>query len=398
MAKYDFNSSRYAKFFSSKTNQRILQDYLNTEGVLHTNYTWYTTQGRKATAPTPTAPNGTATFTVKGRDLHAAPLMDLRAPLADTNQMDAEGIEFYSASIPDFAAPGYVETAAEREARNKQFEMFGNDADIVAAWTEYVQMQQDSAQTTLNNLTAQLITTSKIDYRGLGRGIQAPLHKAPYPAANFVKAGDKVWTDPDCEILTQMAQIEQAYRDARSTSVSLIWQIPRAMFYNVFLANKQVKELVDSYKKNPMAWIAQATGTPVTSQLFERAVQDFPGVSPIKIVEERERNLTNTGDAFIQGWANDIAVLRPAGDAVEFEYTPVLDREMFEKYGASTITKVWASVLDGLATVVNTTTNNGIYKEWHTDLLMSACPASLLFRDTIVVKTSEAGANTPITT
>lgn len=86
MPKFDFNNSRYARFFSDKTNQRFLQSFVNTEGLLYTNYGWYKTQGVKAGAPTPTAPNGIATFSVKGRDLKAAPLMDLRAPLGDSNQ------------------------------------------------------------------------------------------------------------------------------------------------------------------------------------------------------------------------------------------------------------------------------------------------------------------------
>ena len=103
--KYDFNSSRYARFFADRSNRRFLQTFINTEGILYTNYGWYLTQGRKAAAPTPTDNSGVATFTVKARKVEAAPLMDLRAPLGDSNQMDKEGLSFYSATIPDFIAP-----------------------------------------------------------------------------------------------------------------------------------------------------------------------------------------------------------------------------------------------------------------------------------------------------
>lgn len=397
MAKFDFNSSRYARFFGSPENQRFLQSFLDTEGILHTNYGWYLTQGRKAAAPTPVAPNGTATFTVKGRALKAAPLMDLRAPLGDSNQADADGIEFYTATIPDFIAPGYVETAPERLQKEKQFELFGNDADIVAAWVENVQSQIDSADTTMNYMTAKLISTGTIDYRGIARGIQAPLHKANVPEENRVLAGDKVWSDPTCQILTQMALIEKSFRDKWGYDGALMWQVTRNMFYNIMLENAQVKELVNSYKKNPMAWIAQAEGLPATSDMFTRALQDFPGVSPISIVEERERNLTNTGDSFVQGWDDKIAVLRPATDAVEFEYVSNFDKEMFDRFGSSTISKVWAQGNNGLTTIVNTTTNNGMYKEWHTDVMLSACPALLVFKNLVMVDTSVAG-DTPITT
>ena len=124
--------------------------------------------------------------------------------------------------------------------------------------------------------------------------------------------------------------------------------------------------------------------------MFLAAFRDYPSVSPIEIVEERERNLTNTGDTFVQGWDDKIAVLRPAGYACEFEYTNNLDKQMFDKYGSSVITKIFAQANDGLCTIVNTTTNNGLYKEWHTDVMMSACPALKTFRNHVIVDTSQA--------
>ena len=390
MAKFDFNNSRYAKFFSDKTNQNFLQSFINMEGLLYTNYGWYKTQGVKASIATPTAGNGTATFSVKGRDMKAAPLMDLRAPLGDSNQMDKEGIYWYTASIPDLVAPGFVETAMEREAKERQFELFGNDADLVAAWVHTLQSQIDSADVTMNYMTAQLMSTGKIDYRKIGRGIQIPLHKADIPEENFTTAGTKVWTDPDCKILSQMAAKEKLYREKWGYQGAMVWQVTRKMFYEVLLPNSEAKELVDNYKKNPLAYIASTETAPTTQDLFVRAFRDYPGVSPIEIVEERERNLTNTGDTFVQGWNDKIAVLRPAGYACEFQYTNSLDRQMFQKYGSTVISKVWALANDGLCVVVNTTTNNGLYKEWHTDVMMSACPALVTFRNHVIVDTSVA--------
>ena len=390
MAKFDFNNSRYAKFFSDKTNQNFLQSFINMEGLLYTNYGWYKTQGIKSATATPTAPNGTATFSVKGRDMKAAPLMDLRAPLGDSNQMDKEGIYWYTASIPDLIAPGFVETAMEREAKEKQFELFGNDADLVAAWVQTLQSQIDSADVTMNYMTAQLMSTGKIDYRNIGRGIQIPLHKADIPEENFTNAGTKVWTDPNCKILSQMAAKEKIYREKWGYQGAMVWQVTRKMFYEVLLPSSEAKELVDNYKKNPLAYIASTESAPTTQDLFVRAFRDYPGVSPIEIVEERERNLTNTGDTFVQGWDDKIAVLRPAGYACEFQYTNSLDRQMFQKYGSTVISKVWALANDGLCTVVNTTTNNGLYKEWHTDVMMSACPALVTFRNHVIVDTSVA--------
>ena len=242
----------------------------------------------------------------------------------------------------------------------------------------------------MNYMTAQLMSTGKIDYRNIGRGIQIPLHKADIPEENFTNAGTKVWTDPNCKILSQMAAKEKVYREKWGYQGAMVWQVTRKMFYEVLLPSSEAKELVDNYKKNPLAYIASTETAPTTQDLFVRAFRDYPGVSPIEIVEERERNLTNTGDTFVQGWNDKIAVLRPAGYACEFQYTNSLDRQMFQKYGSTVISKVWALANDGLCVVVNTTTNNGLYKEWHTDVMMSACPALVTFRNHVIVDTSVA--------
>lgn len=388
MGKFDFNSSRYAKFFSDKSNQRFLQTFLDTTGIIYCNYGWYLTQGRKANAATPTPPNGTATFTVKSRKLNAAPLMDLRAPLGDSMQGDKEGLSFYTASIPDFIAKGTVENAMEREYKMKQFEIFGNDADIVMQWVDEVQDKVNSADLTMNFMTAKLMSTGKIDYTGIGEGIQAPLHKAAIPPENFVNAGFKVWTAQECRILTQMATIEMKFREKWGYTGAMVWQMPRKMFYEVFLQNEEVKELVNSFRT--LNYIASTENMVTTEAMFRQAFADYQGVSPIEVVTEKERNKTATTDVFIHGWEENIAVLRPAGDAVEFEYTDCVDRVMFQKYGASTISRVWAQTNNGLATLVNTTLDNGMYKEWHTDLMMSAVPALVEFPNHVIVNTTTA--------
>src|SRR3712207_9414519 len=91
MAKFNFNDSRYAKFFADQQNVRYLQSFLDKSALFHTNYGWYKTQGRKAIAETPVNDDGTAVFMVKSRKLKAPNLMDLRAPLGDSNQGDEIG-------------------------------------------------------------------------------------------------------------------------------------------------------------------------------------------------------------------------------------------------------------------------------------------------------------------
>ena len=67
MQQFDFNNSRYAKLFSSKDNLNFLKTFLEQKNLLYTNYGWYSTQGRRASMPTPTDYDGVATYSVSTR-------------------------------------------------------------------------------------------------------------------------------------------------------------------------------------------------------------------------------------------------------------------------------------------------------------------------------------------
>jgi hypothetical protein len=391
MQRFDINNSDYAALFHSKGDgPKILQSILDDSRLFGIDYGWALTQGRVANAPTPTNADGAAVFQVESRKLEAAPLMDLRAPLGDSHQMDNEGMEFYTASIPDFIARGWVETATQRAYKEKMFAQFGNDATLIAQWVRDVaSVGINSAKSTLNNMTAQLETTGKIDYTGLGAGIYTPLHKANIPTDNFIKAGEKVWTDSDCKILTQMRKIEDAYRDSRGGyQGSLVWKMTKKMYQDTFLQNQEVRDLYVTWCK--ANYIAYVEGMPITNEQFLKSIADIQGISPIEIVTEKERNKTVSTDTYVKGWADNIVVLRPAGDAVEFQYTNVLDQELATKFGAKAIDVVFGQYLEGLVTVCNTTTDNGRFQEWHTDVMMSACPALLSFTNHVIINTAQA--------
>lgn len=174
MAKFDFNNSRKARFFSDPENTRYLQKFIDEKDIFHVNYGWYLTQGRIAPDLTPTNYKGVATFTVEASALRASTLANLRAPLAGSFQKDKGELKVYSATIPDFITDGFKETAEERNYREKQFEEFGNDRDLVIQWRDDVQDLMNSLDMTMNYMTAKLATTGELDYTGIGRGIQAP--------------------------------------------------------------------------------------------------------------------------------------------------------------------------------------------------------------------------------
>lgn len=384
MAKYNFEDSRYAKFFASPENNRFLQSFLDNSALFYTNYGWYKTQGRKAMNETPCAADGTASFNIKARKLKAPYLMDLRAPLGDSNQDDSSKELFYTAPIPDFIGKGIVETASERAYKMKMFEQFGNDAEIVATYVDKLQDKFNAVDATMNFMTAQLMTTAKIDYTGIGQGIQLPLHRAEVPEGNFLKAGKKAWADADCNLLTQMHELETKVRHQMGDYAGpMLWQMTRNDFYNVFLKNKEVRAFVSDFRK--LNYLASTQEVPVVASEWNKAVVDLEGVSPIEIVSEQEHNKTHTKEGVVKGWNDGKVVLRPAGDAVEFQYKEILDEQMIRQFGADSISTVFARGNDGLSLVVNSTMDNGRFKEWHTDVMLSACPALIEFPNHYII-------------
>lgn len=379
MAKFDFKNSRKARFFSDPENTRYLQKFIDEKDIFHVNYGWYLTQGRIAPDLTPTNHKGVATFTVGASALRASTLANLRAPLAGSFQKDKGEMKAYSATIPDFITDGFKETAEERNYREKQFEEFGNDSDLVKQWRNDVQDLMNSLDMTMNYMTAKLASTGELDYTGIGRGIQAPLHKVPLSADNFRKCGKVEWANAECNILEQMRKIESDWRkEFGQNRLALVWQMTYNTFYNVFLANKQISELYKNWCK--AHYVAYVEDYGVNTEMFLKAFADIQGISQIEIVDEEEQNIKFDGSVVkVKGWADNIVVLRPAGYAFEYERKQVADEPMFKKYGNSIVQKVFARTNNGIGLLCNSTIANGDYQEWHTDLMFAAVPAMLDF-------------------
>lgn len=131
------------------------------------------------------------------------------------------------------------------------------------------------------------------------------------------------------------------------------WFIPKKMYREVFLQNAEVKEWV-SYLRNlntnsPM----EAPAIPIIlREQFDAAVSNFDGLSPINIVEEEEKNKEWAGDTTIHGWAENVAVLRPAGYAGLIMHTTSLDQQMANMAGNNVVSQAFAPI-DGFSLIHN---------------------------------------------
>ena len=384
MAKWDFSISKYAQLWNSVEGANMIQTFLDSE-MVRMNYGFWTTQFAVDPNIVQREADGTATFASKMRKISPALVMDMRAPLGETKPGDKTGVEFYTATIPDFSAPSYVETAAERMYKENMFnEYFGNDSQLLLAYADSVQAMVDAADQTLNYMGAQLLSKGNITY-DLGRGLQGDLYEAKIPADNFVKAGEAIWADSTTKILDQMRQIEEDAYDRWGVSMPMKWQIPYQMFKDVFLKNEQVLEWVRYIKSVDNVLLPEVFNP--TQEMALEAISKFEGVSPIEIIVEKQKDYSG----IVHGWEENVAVLRPQGYAGYIKHTTILDEAVYGKYGSSVIERVFARTgTGGIYTLMNTTLNNGNLKEWHTDLFAAAVPSLDEFLYHVIVDTATA--------
>lgn len=379
-----FENSRYAKFWGSKAAQDALRVFVNNPDIFSSNYDFWKGQFEVDPKIIERGSDGVALFMAKLIDRTPGRLLDMRAPLGDANQADKSGIEAWTGSIPDFIAAGYVETALEREHKKRMFdELFGRDSELLLAYANDIQKMLDGANQTMSNMAAQMLSKGEITYDA-GRGIKGNVLKAPVPDANRRKAGAVAWSDTtNCKLIDQLAEIETKFRmDNALEGAALKWQIPFEMYRNIFLKNAQVIEYIKNWRKaNDKGW---AESMPINSRMFEEVFSDNELFSPIEIIREKQRDVERT----ISGWKTGTAVLRPEGYAGSVKRADVLDIKLHKDYGSTSIEKVFAD--RDIFTIINTTLDNGNFKEWHTDLVVAAVPVLEEWTNHLLVDTTTA--------
>ena len=380
-----FEHSTYNKIWDSTEGSQIVTQILNSPDLINANHMFWTEKFRVDPNITPTNQEGEAVFISRMREIESGVLMDMRAPLGDSVPEGKKGIDYYSGVIPEFISKGTVEKATERDYKEKLFEQFGDVALVAAYATDVLQSKIDSANQTLSNMSAQLLSTSKIIYKS-GVGIQGNVLKAEVPAANFLKAGTKVWTDTTARLLDQIVEIVEDIKD--KTGIAN-WQleVTKDQFKNCFLKNAQVIEWVrymNIINNQPLP-----ERLVLSRDMAMSALASFEGLPPIVIIEEKQKDADST---IVHGWKAGVAVLRPAGIAGYMRRTTIKDTELFTKYGNSVNSYSFTPALNGLATVRNSIIVNGNFKEWHTDVVLAGVPSLDQFLYHYIIDTTTANS------
>lgn len=366
MAKYDFNNSALVRFFE---DQDFLQTFVNDVAMFRTNFGFWRNDFTVDGMPTPLDDKGLAAFTVAARKIEPAVMMDMRAPLGGSKDLEKKGFSWYTGSIHHVITPCWQENAHEREYRKKIYEQFGNDANLMMQWSDSVQEKIDSANATLSNYCAQILSTGEVKHEA-GRGIKHNLLKVPIPEENFSKAGKVVWTSEACPILDQMKEKEIYYRELWGMeNEAFKWQIPYDVFMNCFMKNEQIRKWIMDVRTNREQ--ATTDTMPFTTEEIQSYLSLYPGLSPIEIVVEKQYDHSGP----VHGWKANTVVFRPVGYAGVIKHTEDLDQYMYENYGNSLVQKTFAKVGDaGLFTLMNITRVDGDYKSWKSELYGSFIP------------------------
>lgn len=380
-----FEQSTYNKIWDSTEGSQIVTQILNNPDLINANHMFWTEKFRVDPNITPTNAEGEAPFISRMREIESGVLMDMRAPLGDSVPEDKKGIAYYSGIIPEFISKGTVEKATERDYKEKLFEQFGDVALVASYATDVLQSKIDSANQTLSNMSAQLLSTAKIIYNS-GVGIQGNVLKAEVPAANFLKAGAKVWTDTTARLLDQIVEIVEDIKD--KTGIAN-WQleVTKDQFKNCFLKNAQVIEWVrymNIINNQPLP-----ERLVLSRDMAMSALASFEGLPPIVIIEEKQKDADST---IVHGWKAGVAVLRPVGIAGYMRRTTIKDTELFTKYGNSVNSYSFTPALNGLATVRNSVIVNGNFKEWHTDVVLAGVPSLDQFLYHYIIDTTTANS------
>lgn len=380
-----FEISQYNKLWSNE-GREIMRAIIGNPDLITQKHRMWATKFRIDSNVTPTDAHGKAVFTSYLRPVGQGDVMDLRAPLGDSNPADTVGTQYYTGVIPDLIAKGFRETATERYYKEKYFEQFG-DAQLLAQYaTEEVQRLVDSANKTLSIMSGALLSTGQITYMW-GSGIKGNVLKADIPAENFLNAGSAAWSDTTFPLLTHLRDTVEEIN--AKLNVNFKWQleITSAQWRNNFLNNTEVVNWIKY--TNALKFVNVPNGFPVTEEMAKSSLREFEGLPEIVIVDE---TVFNTENGLVNSWADGTAVLRPVGYAGYIRHTNILDEEM-QKFKSSVVSKNFVKLPQIPAYLVNTVLNNGNYKEWHTDLMMSAVPSLDEFLYHFIIDTTTAESN-----
>lgn len=331
-------------------------------------------------------------WSVRQKISRTVPMADAMAPLSETMQLDAEGFETKTGSIYQYGK-GLFDTSMSKLELQARLEELGSDQGLVIGYARGVADLIKTHMLTLSNMAAQTLSRggqygNTINLTNIAGGTATTQgfsgvitsQSAYIPTANFKNAGEKVWTDADCDIPEQMRKIEEDFKLANNIPESspFQWDIPWNIVTGVLLHNaafiKEVNRYIALYAPDKVIVVTSGSAsTNVDTITYEQLVayshSPISKISPIHIVREQQQVQGITTYYTVKGWKANTVVLRPLGMAGVVVHAKPADVFLIESGEVNNgISATAAKVLNFLY-VINKTTPNGMLKAYHTDLI-----------------------------
>lgn len=338
------------------------------------------------------------------RQIENGVMSDMRAPLGDSLPMEQGNGQFYTAPIAHFTSKHFHETTPTMYDKRRRFEELREaysqaDAEFIAAYAEKVQVFIDGANMTLTHMGEQLMTKGYL-YFNQGSGIHAGIYKAEIPTANFLKACmykmsgssevQTVWSDLDALMIDSLRRLVKMLND--HFGVEWQWQldVPKAIWDNYIVKNKQVLDLV-RWQKN-VNGVSLPSVVYVTDQMVNDMLAEQTGLPKIVVHDTKQKDENN---GIVSGWASGIVTMRPVGKAGLIRHTDIIDAEYFgeESMKNPAVIDNYTPALYGLGYLENSIWPNGRMKEYRTRLIYSATPTLDEFLYHIIMNTASASDN-----
>lgn len=379
----------YAKGLLNTAGNGFVQKLIDSSIVLNANrFFWqenFTVEGNEYQIDLGNTQKNPA-WTVRMKTNRPVPTADAMAPLSEVAQLDGEGYTEQTGSIYQFGKGLYDTSMSKLELMARLRELGSVDAELLDGYVRGVGDLTNTHMYTLSNLAAQCISKGGAYNNTNIKGFSAiTVNQGAYvPTANFKTAGTKVWSDPTCDIPSQMQKIEYDFKLANNIDADapFVWQIPYNTILTVLLQNQSFKDEINRYirfyAKDKVIIVNNQGGTSLDTDvvtledLIAYSRSEISKISPIIVVKEEQIVQDIKTIRTVNGWDSGKVVLRPIGVGGKcgvIVHSQVADVEMIKTGEINNTVSANASKILNFLYLLNEVSNDGKYKKYATKVI-----------------------------
>lgn len=409
--KYQFSPDEainklYQKNLISDSNTGFLQSLIDDKLEIASNsFFWqehFTVDGNEYT-PNLSDKTIDPAWTVRSKTKRVVPMADAMAPLSETAQLDNEGFETRNGSIYQYGKGLYQNSLnkIELQARLREFDVA--DQNLINGFVVGVADLIKSNNYRLSNMAAQVLSKggayTNADTKGWSGVVAA--QTSYIPASNFVKAGEKVWTDPTADIPSYIQKILYDFKVANNIDEGAAFEIdvPYDMMINVLLKNsffiQEVNRYIQLYAPDKVIIVNNGTSSVNTDvitieQLVQYSRSSISNIPPIRVVKQSQTIQDITTVTTVNGWAPGRVVIRPLGYAGVVVHAMPNDVAMYQSGEVNNSIQISIAKAQGFLYVINKLVPDGMFKAYHTDVIGRYAPVLNEIQEHIVIDTTTA--------